>query len=105
MSPATLAASSGSPFGVPATRAAQASGDIRIVHSATASRAVMSLSPTSTIREASVTRRPSLLLFQRPEEHDPDPRAGLRFLSPHRDHGTPTGPGHRAQPARTRMAG
>src|SRR5439155_3540154 len=102
MSPATLAASSGSPFGVPATRAAHASGDIRIVHSATASRAVTSLSPTSTIREASVTRRPSLLLFQCTEEHDPDPRARLRRLGPHRDHGKPIGPGYRAQQVRTR---
>ena len=50
--PATLAASNGSPLGVPATSAAQARGDIRIVHSAVASRPVTSLAPTSTMRAA-----------------------------------------------------
>ena len=56
ITPATRAASSGFPFGVPATSCAQACGVIETMHSATASRSVISFAPTSTIRATRSSR-------------------------------------------------
>ena len=57
ITPAIRAASSGFPFGVPATSCAQACGVIETMHSATASRSVISFAPTSTIRATAFTLR------------------------------------------------
>src|SRR2546423_6257629 len=100
--PATRAASSGLPFGVPSTSRAHASGVILISHSATASRSVTSFAPTSTIRAASSVIATSLL--ERPEHEHAALAARLHTVDAGRDHREAVRPHHTGEEVRAACA-
>src|SRR5262245_24405694 len=104
------AASSGFPFGVPATSRAHASVVIETTHSATASRSVICLPPTSTMRATGSGSAASegcaiASVLHRTEQHDLDGAARDRGPGAGRDGGEPVGLGHGGDQIRAAATG